>query len=543
MRKSTIACWLTTIALWGNLAAPAPAQQPAFKLAPAVVAEAEDFAVEQGWKPIGMGEGNYAVDIIGFCHVSGEKFLHVDGSNSTAAAHLDVTAPEAGPYRLWVRYEYMPFTEAQFKVVVEQAGKVVAEKIMGAKTSPKTCPWSDGTKLEPQYDPPWGNEGLTEEPLDVLALAAGPVRLRLLAVDQPKIEGVTANRNIDALYLTRDTQDAWRRQTRYKQWYGILPAMGDTIGARYEVQFVNRGDKPLKVAASHVYNRSPWYVGEPALGVKDLAPGASSAWVPVRLQDLSHFSLTWFTPGAPQPFTVAVRPIGGAIEETVESTGAAAGIFLPPYPGQGHKAINVLKVLDSVIAAVKAAPPAPGQVPTLPLCYGGTMPYEQDSEYGRKYAELFKVIGMRNTGPFVNAGVNDRAKHYKNLEAVGLGPTKSAIYMEYRFPPTPENVAKAKDLVTKSDALGEMRWFDYGDEIGFSEWFTYMVQQKRKEENNPELKVEEMMRPLWQGWLKKHRRGFKLADYWRAGWGQPDAVQLRPDASAEAATEKPRLYV
>lgn len=45
---------------------------------PAIAIEAEDFTVQAGWKAIRMGEGNYAVDIIGFMHTSGERFLHVE---------------------------------------------------------------------------------------------------------------------------------------------------------------------------------------------------------------------------------------------------------------------------------------------------------------------------------------------------------------------------------------------------------------------------------------------------------------------------------
>lgn len=520
---------------------PLAAQQP-FRLAPALAVEAEDFTVERGWSPIRIGEGNYAVDIIGFSHTSGERFLHCAGDDAAASAYLDVTAPAAGPYRLWVRYEYMPFTETRFKAVVEQHGRVVAEKVMGTKESPRVCPWSDGTKLDAQYDPPWGNEGITEEPMDVPALEAGPARLRLLAVAQPQVQGVTANRNIDCLYLTSDAADLWRQQPAYKTWYGILYAFLDTLGARYEVQYVNTGDKPLNVSAGHAYNRIPWGMADPAAGVANLAPGASSAWLPLRKQDTSHSSMAWFTPGAAQPFTVAVRPIGGAVEETVLSTGDNVGIFLPAYPGKGEKAIVSTKAIDRILAALKAAP-APGKTPTLPLCYGGSMPYEQDNAYGRKYAELFAALGLRNTGPFVNAGPNDPAKHYKNLKAVGLGPTRSATYMEYRFPPTPENIAKAKDLMTKSGALQDMRWFDYGDEIGFGEWFSYMVEEKRKELNNPKLTVEEMILPLWQAWLQKNRKGFAPQDYWRAGWGALTPAKLRPDASAEAAAEKPKLYV
>lgn len=81
-----------------------PAQT--FTLAPALAIEAEDFTIDSGWKVLQNGSGNYMVDIIGFNHISGERLLHVDSKNESAAAHLDVVIPEAGKYRLWVRYEF-----------------------------------------------------------------------------------------------------------------------------------------------------------------------------------------------------------------------------------------------------------------------------------------------------------------------------------------------------------------------------------------------------------------------------------------------------
>jgi len=508
------------------------AQQP-FKLAPAVAVEAEDFTVERGWKPIRIGEGNYAVDIIGFSHTSGERFLHCDAKDISSSAYLDIQVPQTGPYRLWVRYEYMPFTESRFKVSIEQNGKAVGEKLMGSKESLRTNPWTDGTQLVKQYDPPWGNEGLTEEPLDVI-LAAGPARLRLQGMDQPQIEGLTADRNIDLLYLTADTADAWRKQRPYDGWYGILFAFLDTLGARYEVQFINRGDKPMTFNTTYPYNRLPWGASDPVTA--EIAPGAGSTWLPMKSQDTSHASMAYFTPSVTQPFTVSVRPIGTTQpEETVQSPGEWAGIFLPPYPGKGEKALNVLKAQERIIAAVKASP-APGKVPTLPLCYGGYMYYTEDNQYARNYALLGAVLGMRNTGFPTGVAL-------KNVQAAGLGPTKSAAYGAYRFPPTPENIAEAKAAMEKDGALPYMRWFDYGDEIAFSEWFYYMVEQKRKDVNNPKLTVEEMIQPMWLAWLKQHRKGFKPEDYWRSAWGELDATKLRPDASAEASAEKPKLYV
>ena len=77
--KSKSACWLGAL-LVGLFSRPTNAQD-SFKLAPAVAVEAEDFAVEKGWKPIRLGEGNYALDTIGFSHTSGERVLHAAGAD------------------------------------------------------------------------------------------------------------------------------------------------------------------------------------------------------------------------------------------------------------------------------------------------------------------------------------------------------------------------------------------------------------------------------------------------------------------------------
>ena len=506
-----------------------------FKLAPAVAVEAEDFKIERGWKPLKFGEGNYCVDIIGFCHTSGERFLHAGSSDSNASAFKDIIVPAVGPYRLWVRYEYMPFTESRFKVAVEQNGKVVAEKIMGAKDNPRLA-FEQQEATIAQYDPPWGNEGIDEEVLDVPALAAGPARLLLTCIDQPQITGLTADRNVDCLYLSSDMTDSWRQEYKLN-YYRILEAFMRTVGARYEVQYTNRSNKPADFSVYQYSNREPWYNRPPEATATQVAPGQSTAWLPLDIQDTAHTSCFWFS-GSVQPYKVSVRAIGAVIpEETVFSADPNAGIFLPPYPGKGEKAISVLMAQQHILAAVKAAP-APGKVPTLPLCYGGCMPYTEDTQYCRNYARLFANIGMRNTG--YPTGVE-----LKILQRVGLGPTKSesADPGQYRWPPTPENIATAKATMIKPGALPYVRWFSYGDEISFGEWFTYMNAEKQKTPGNAKLTPQEMIVPLWQQWLKANRPGYQPEDYWRDSWGKLDVAKLHPDSSAEAAVEKPKLYV
>ena len=107
------------MAIGSRLALHASEEIP-FRLAPAVALEAEFFSVERGWRVIQNGHGNYMVDAIGFQHIGGERLLGIDEVDATAAAHADVEVPEAGDYRLWVRYEYPPMTEARFRVEVWQ---------------------------------------------------------------------------------------------------------------------------------------------------------------------------------------------------------------------------------------------------------------------------------------------------------------------------------------------------------------------------------------------------------------------------------------
>jgi hypothetical protein len=51
------------------------------------------------------------------------------------------------------------------------------------------------------------------------------------------------------------------------------------------------------------------------------------------------------------------------------------------------------------------------------------------------------------------------------------------------------------------------------------------------------------MARLWIDWLRTNRPGARPNDYWRPVWGPPREDQRRPDTSADAARENPRLYV
>jgi hypothetical protein len=513
-------------------ACPASAQ---FKLAPAVAVEAEDFTVIRGWKVIKNGHGNYMVDMIGFNHISGERVLGIDARDETAAAHADVVVPAAGKHRLWVRYEYPAFCETRFKVAVEQDGKTILEHVMGKKDSPRYSFGDVAPKA--QYDPPWGPEGLCEEVVTVPDLKKGKARIHLKAEKQPQTPGVAANRNVDFVYLTSDADDAWLKHYKAKNtYYPIIDAVRDTRGARWEVRFTNKSDKPAAFRIVHVYNRLPWGYTDPA-DVKDVKPGAASAWVGMAGQDTTHSSMIQFTgPGAME---VEIRPAGSAtVAKKLTGTGTTR-VYLPPYPGKEDVPTTPEEAIDAILAHLKKHK-APGKTPTLPLCYGGWMPLGQDNEYGRKYAQLYAAMGFRSLHP---AHSGDR--FVENLKDAGVPLTKSWMVMGYRNPPTKANIQKAKADVGRRKLEKHLLFFDYGDEIAFAEWMGMMAEDEvaAAKEKGMKLLPQQVINSKWVAWLKTNRPKNNPKDYWLDAWGQINAANFRPDSSAKAAKEKPRLYV
>ena len=509
--------------------------QTGFKLAPAVAVEAEDFHVESGWKVVENGHGNYMVDIVGFNHISGELLLGLDAKNANASAYLDVNIPETGAYRLWVRYEYPPFCEVRFRVVVKQDGRKALNYIMGAKNSPR---FGFGDPLaKAQHDVAWGPEGLFEEVVTVPELKAGRARIYLQGVTQPQEPGVAAHRNIDLLYLTRDGDDAWRKHyAKHTKLYPLLDAFRDSRGPRYEVRFSNRGDKAADFNITHVYNRIPWGVSE-AEPVRGIAPGANSAWIPLRMQDTTHFSLVRFS-GSAKAFDVEIRPVGGAVERKL-SGAETVQVYLPPYPNKGAKAVTPIEELDAVLAELKKTPIV-GKKPTQPLCYGGWMPVGVDNEYGRKYAQLYAALGLRSLPPALSG-----PDALKNLRDAGVPLTKSWTAGAYRNPPTRGNIDQARQTLERNGLNGQLRFFDYGDEIAFAEWMQMRVQSdvEQAKLQNQKVKPINVLAKLWFEWLRTNRPDANVNAYWLEKWGPFNLGRLRPDSSAEAAVSNPRLYV
>ena len=509
--------------------------QTTFQLAPAVAVEAEDFTIESGWTVVPKGHGSDTVDRISFDHVSGEHLLALDSKGENASAYLDVKIPETGAYRLWVRYLYPPFCEARFRLLVQQDGGALVDRVLGARSNPRFGFGEPTAKA--QRDVAAGPQGLCEEVVSVPELKAGAARIYLKGAAQPQQPGIAAPRRIDLLYLTRDTTDAWRKHyAKHTKLYPILGAFRDSRGPRYEARFTNRGDKPADFHITHVYNRPPWGVSE-AEPIRGIAGGGKSAWVPLRGQDTTHFSLVRCS-GSSKSFDVEIRPLGAAVERKL-SGAETVEVYLPPYPGKGEKAVTPLEELDAVLAELKRRPVI-GKKPTRPLCFGGWMPVGLENEYGRKYAELYAALGFRSLHPALSGPAV-----LQNLQAAGVAASKTWSAGGYRNPPTRGNIDKARQTLDRYGLNGRLHFFDYGDEIALDEWMQLRVQNdiEQAKSQNIQLKPINVLAKLWFDWLHANRPECNAKDYWMDKWGPFNTGRLRPDSSAEAAAANPRLYV
>lgn len=504
--------------------------------------EAEHFLTKGAWKTVANGNGNLMVDVVGFNHISGEKLLclppHVQGT-----AETPITIPEAGSYKLWVRYEYPVFCDVSFTIEIQQDGVPPARFQAGTVNSPRFALGNDKPKA--QHDPASGSEGLVEEVFSVEGLKPGKAKLILQGKKLNAKPGRTASRNIDLIWVTKDTGDTWRaKYGRSNNLYPILDAFRDATGARWEARIKNQGSEKNSYSVNHTYNRLPWGANESSFA-KDIEPGQWSGWFPLSLQDTCHFHMTTFRAGKPTEFSVELRPNGrwagdSTINQTHKfQTKQQARIFIPPYPDATQKPFTAETRLNEIVTMLNSAQVG-GKEPSQPFCYGGWLPLGQDEEYGRLYANLYQSLGFRSWHPSLSG-----PKVKENLEAVGIQTGKTLAISGYRNPPTTANVDRAKTRLKNSKQEKNVLWYDYGDEIEFGEWIDWLLQDEleRLNRENKRPPEKEVLTEIWKAWLEKRRKNIPITEYWVGDWGPFNPVRLRPDTSPRISEINPRLYI
>src|SRR5262245_36128552 len=101
------------------------------------LAEAEEFQIDKpGWqaKPFGT---NYFCATFANSFLSRKAYLGAPEQCDETSASLTVDVPHAGKYLALVRYESCYRFETQFRLVIEQGGKKVLDRVYGARDNVK----------------------------------------------------------------------------------------------------------------------------------------------------------------------------------------------------------------------------------------------------------------------------------------------------------------------------------------------------------------------------------------------------------------------
>lgn len=94
--------------------------------------EAEEFSVEKpGWQARAWGE-NYYAGTFANTFLSRKAFLGAAEDCEETVATIEVNVAEAGRYLVLVRYEAAYRFQTQFRVKIEQAGRVRMDRLYGA---------------------------------------------------------------------------------------------------------------------------------------------------------------------------------------------------------------------------------------------------------------------------------------------------------------------------------------------------------------------------------------------------------------------------
>ena len=240
------------------------------------------------------------------------------------------TVPEAGTYRLWVRYEYPAFCETRFRVVVEQDGKTVLDHVMGSKDSLRYA-FRRSQPPKAQHDPSWGPEGLMEEVVDRAAFESGQGP-HLPQGRQPSrrrpASPPTAHRSALSHPRSRRRLDETLRQHRPIFTPSSTPSATAAAHATRSVSPTS-GTTKASFRISHVYNRIPWGNRRAGPASRTSPPAPASDWIGLKMQDTAHFGMVRFTSSA-GPFELEFGPSAAAGRtQTCRDSGPSRSICRP----------------------------------------------------------------------------------------------------------------------------------------------------------------------------------------------------------------------
>jgi hypothetical protein len=366
----------------------------------AVVAEAEEFQVRTpGWQARPWGTNYYAATFAN-AFLSRKGYLGAPAQCDPSVATLDVRVPAAGRYLALVRYEACYRFETQFRLKIEQGGRVRLDRLYGARDNVRI--WAFRHKLQKEVAWPWGaGENLVWEGHDALVdLQPGVARLTLTAGRQP---ADAARRNVDVVLLTRDHAEVRRRieKENYLPLDGLLTQAGDVY-----LKLHAPADGPaVTLTVPNGTEHSPYWVH-----LRDWKPktvtvpaGRSSDWVEVGslLDSLNdgQWTLSARGPDAKREAAFAlefgVRTPAGQVESIKRFDGLRGRVTLA-YDANTRYTRRIRLVDDVLYELVDYLKkhPVTGVAPKRTLVYGVTFSRKAgDARYNAAVDEFIRLMG------------------------------------------------------------------------------------------------------------------------------------------------------
>lgn len=218
-----------------------------------VIAEGEFFAPKEGkgWAVTGM-EDSYASHNYGGMWLSQGGCLGAAPDDKDSVATQTVSIPQAGEYRVWSKYQALPYFNYLHKIQVYQGNKKVFEQVYGKTGTDRLWSYSASSDELWWY---WGVDHDAAEGSKRFAdLAAGPAEIRLSTVEPVKPAGA---RFIDFVVLTTNKADSYQG---FKPYNVASPFTVESLAeTKLYMRFKNSSGAPAKVTLTRGGHYQPNY--------------------------------------------------------------------------------------------------------------------------------------------------------------------------------------------------------------------------------------------------------------------------------------------
>ncbi|MCM8765161.1 MAG: hypothetical protein NC830_07385, partial [Candidatus Omnitrophica bacterium] len=279
-----------------------------------IFCEAEEFRLEGSWQAKNWGE-NYFAATFANTFLSRKAFLQAPEQCSESIATINVRIDEPGEYLVLVRYEAPYRFETQFRVIIQQDGKTLMDRLYGARENLRI--WAFRQKLQKEVAWSWGAvENIVWEGHDAsVSLKPGTAKISLIAGPQPE---PGAKRNIDLVMLTKDHNQVKTRieKESYLPLDGWLTQAGDVW-----IKVKNTANEKIVVKNLKFQEHSPYWVhmrNWKQISVS-VEPGHTTEWIEVGSTMDSLNDGQWgFNASGSCIFEFGVKNADGTIEKIRE---------------------------------------------------------------------------------------------------------------------------------------------------------------------------------------------------------------------------------